>query len=210
MNKILPIKFKYLLLGVSVIFLGVSFYLFAAWQEPGQEAPEGNVNTPINTGSLPQSKTGRISATEFYDTNDPNYYLNPNGDSKLSGNLNVGNTTIKGDGTISANLNADKLDDLHAADLLAQGTGKGIYSLKCGIKVFPMCYHPTVGPTMPSEACTPLSCASGDVSLGTGCVYNYAEYVSSDVISTLNCQPRGFYLYPWSFAGYCERICRDE
>ena len=128
MRKFFSSKNITLVLGVLVICFAVGFYIFAAWQEPGQEAPEGNVSAPINTGSLPQSKSGRISAAEFYDANDPNYYLNPSGDSKLSGNLNLGSATIMGNGSISTNLNADKLDDLDAADLLAQSGGETVFT----------------------------------------------------------------------------------
>lgn len=126
MNKTILIKSNHILFGVLIVCFFLGSYLFA-WQEPSQEAPEGNVSTPLNTGSLPQSKSGRISATEFYDSNDPNYYLNPSGESKVLGNLMVGNTILKSDGSVSTNINADKLDDLNAADILAQSGGGGSF-----------------------------------------------------------------------------------
>jgi hypothetical protein len=82
MNKLVSPKITALTFGVLVIFFLAAFYV-VAWQEPTQAPPEGNVSTPINVGTDPQAKAGRISATEFYDYNDPNYYLNPSGQSKL-------------------------------------------------------------------------------------------------------------------------------
>jgi hypothetical protein len=69
--------------GVLVISFAIAFYV-VAWQEPTQAPPQGNVDAPINVGTEPQAKAGRISATEFYDYNDPNYYLNPSGQSALN------------------------------------------------------------------------------------------------------------------------------
>jgi len=77
--------------GILVICFVVAFYV-VAWQEPSQAPPEGNVPTPLNVGSVHQTKEGDLS---------------------------IGEADIKGDGSISTNLNADKLDDYHAADLLA-------------------------------------------------------------------------------------------
>ena len=146
MNKII-----FLIFSVLVICFGVAFYIIA-WQEPSQTAPEGNISTPINTGSLPQSKSGRISATEFYDVNDSNYYLNPDGSSNLSGDLNVGNIVIKKDGSISTNLNADKVDDLNAADLLAQ-SGGGATMVTWGGQQMGSCTS--------AEGCTTMNIAPG-------------------------------------------------
>lgn len=39
--------------------------------------------------------------------------------------LELGGTSVRADGSVSSNLNADKLDDYEAADLLAQGGGGG-------------------------------------------------------------------------------------
>jgi hypothetical protein len=95
MNKLVSPKITALTFGVLVIFFLAAFYV-VAWQEPTSAPPEGNVSTPINVGTEPQAKAGRISATEFYDYNDPNYYLNPSGSSNLGGDLTVGGGIILG------------------------------------------------------------------------------------------------------------------
>ena len=81
-------------LSGTILLLCFAFiYVAAVWQEPGQIPPEGNVATPINTGSLSQSKEGRISAAQFGDTDNQDYYLNPSGNSKLGGALTLKPTT---------------------------------------------------------------------------------------------------------------------
>lgn len=59
MNKL--IKVKYLLLGFLVaLILIVGYRVFAAWQPPGEDPPEGNVATPINTSNVGQVKGGGL------------------------------------------------------------------------------------------------------------------------------------------------------
>lgn len=78
------------LIGVLILTLVSGYFIFAAWTEPGSPPPDGNVSTPINVGIDPQAKAGRISATEFYDYNDPSYYVNPASQSVLS-KIKIGN-----------------------------------------------------------------------------------------------------------------------
>jgi len=91
MDKLLSPKITALAFGVLVVSFAVGFYVFA-WQEPTEAPPEGNVPTPINVSDTPQTKKG---------------------------DLTIGIAEIQGDGSMSPELNADKLDDYHAADLLA-------------------------------------------------------------------------------------------
>ena len=49
---------------------------------------------PINVGDDDQEKAGRISATEFYDVDDPDYYINPSGASKVSGSVSIGGNLV--------------------------------------------------------------------------------------------------------------------
>jgi len=103
MLKTISPKAVALSFGVLVLTLLAGFYIFA-WTEPdpGVIPPNGNVPSPLNTGSTAQTKTG---------------------------DLGVGSVLIKGNGNVSTNLNADKLDDYHAADLMAQtGGGHGTYA----------------------------------------------------------------------------------
>ena len=78
------------LISVFVLTLVSGYFIFAAWTEPTGPAPTLNVDPPINVGTDPQAKAARISATEFYDYNDPDYFVNPSGWSALSGNLGIG------------------------------------------------------------------------------------------------------------------------
>lgn len=97
MHKQISLKIVALTFGILTAVFLAAFYV-VAWQEPSQAPPGGNVATPINVGTAPQAKAGRISATEFYDYNDPSYYLNPSGNSVFGGDLTVG-----GSGNISGN-----------------------------------------------------------------------------------------------------------
>ena len=99
--------------GVLVICFAVAFYV-VAWQEPTQAPPGGNVPPPINVGTEAQTKEG---------------------------DLTIGIAEIHGDGSIGWNLNADLLDDYHAADLLA-GAGGGVNSVNAGTC---MTVSPTTG-----------------------------------------------------------------
>ena len=199
MNSIVSSKTIALTFGVLVVCFTAGFYIIA-WQEPSQTAPEGNVAAPLNTGSLPQSKSGSLSAPIFYDSQDSNYYLNPDGSSNLSGDLNVGNIVIKKDGSISTNLNADKVDDLNAADLLAAGGGS-IYSIKCAWSCADGTYDVMRSTVNCISTCAPGSCYTGDTSLGTGCA-GTGTGVSS-VYTASNAR------VGWTAVttGYCERIC---
>ena len=79
-------KLKPILFSLSVLILSFAAGVFIfAWTEPSLSPPEGNVPTPINVGAEPQAKAGRISATEFGDSNNPSYFLNPEGNSLLGG-----------------------------------------------------------------------------------------------------------------------------
>jgi len=108
MNQKVSPKIISLAFGILVICFVVAFYI-VAWQEPSQAPPEGNVPTPLNVGSTAQTKAGDLTIQGFLST---------------LKDFVVGNTTIKNDGSISPNLNSDKLDDYHAADLLAGGGSK--------------------------------------------------------------------------------------
>lgn len=63
-----------------------------AWTEPGFAPPAGNVDAPVNVGTTAQSKAGRLSVTEFYDSTDPSYYINPDGQTVFAGPIGIGTT----------------------------------------------------------------------------------------------------------------------
>lgn len=71
-----------LIFGILVICFVIGFYILA-WTEPTSSPPEGNVAAPLNTSISPQTKGGaltlydRITATGFYDSVFPNYFIDP-------------------------------------------------------------------------------------------------------------------------------------
>jgi len=128
MNNNTTFYLKGFLLGttISLCFLGIS--LLFAWTEPSSNPPNGNVASPLNVGSTSQIKSGKLGIAT--DGIDPNYGLTvgnsgnqlgikASGFSYFEKDIQVGTTVIKSDGSVSTNLNADKIDDYDAADLLA-------------------------------------------------------------------------------------------
>jgi len=55
-----------------------------SWSEPATPMPSG-YTAPLNTSSTAQTKTGEIGASSFRDADDPDYYMNPSGNSKILG-----------------------------------------------------------------------------------------------------------------------------
>ena len=94
---------KSLALVVSLLIVSsISGYLVYAsvWLGPPGIAPGNNVSQPINIGTTDQDKTGRISAVEFYDADDSSFYINPSGNSSISGELTIGGDISDGSKTI--------------------------------------------------------------------------------------------------------------
>lgn len=103
MNKQISPKITALTFGILTISFLAAFCV-VAWQEPSQVPPGGNAPTPLNVSATAQTKEGNLTI---------------NGILKTLQDMIVNIVTIKGDGSMSPNLNSDKLDDYHAADLLA-------------------------------------------------------------------------------------------
>jgi hypothetical protein len=91
--------------GVLVLLFAVGFYIFAAWTEPSQTPPAGNVSAPLNVGSTAQTKTGDLTLPKLYlnaGGNEGNIYsanliqgyndLNLQGDSANAVGLYIGRT----------------------------------------------------------------------------------------------------------------------
>ena len=81
-------KFKYLFFIVlSCLVVG---YAVFSWSEPTAPMPSG-YTALINTSSTAQTKTGEIGASMFRDADNSNYYINPSGNSVVSGTISGGN-----------------------------------------------------------------------------------------------------------------------
>ena len=86
-------KEKTLIFSLSaMLFLTASFLVYS-WSEPVTEMP-GTYSSPINTSGTAQTKSGDLSATSFIDSNDSNYYLNPSGNSVVSGTIKADRPTL--------------------------------------------------------------------------------------------------------------------
>ncbi|MDD5152541.1 MAG: hypothetical protein PHS95_00865 [Candidatus Pacebacteria bacterium] len=77
-----------------ILSLGLSYVY--AWTAPTQTAPAGNVSAPLNTSGTDQTKLGSLSFASFLDSNNTDYFLNPNGDSVLSNVLVTGGDVCTG------------------------------------------------------------------------------------------------------------------
>ncbi len=88
-------RFKIIGVLLSLFVLSLVFgFLIQAWTGPTSAPPGANLPRPINVGDDDQEKAGRISATEFYDVDDPDYYINPSGASKVSGSVSIGGNLV--------------------------------------------------------------------------------------------------------------------
>ena len=104
---------KFLPQIIASLFL-VGFVVYA-WTGPTQAPPNcppgsPGCDAPINVSTSSQYKAGALGIGGVFQAFS---------DAVFNGNVSVGTATIKGDGSVSANLNADKLDDYEAADLNA-------------------------------------------------------------------------------------------
>ncbi|MDD4661741.1 MAG: hypothetical protein PHG24_00460 [Candidatus Pacebacteria bacterium] len=71
----------------GLLFLTASFLVYS-WNEPTENMPS-NYSTPLNTSSTSQTKTGELGASSFIDADDNSYYINPSGNSVVSGTITV-------------------------------------------------------------------------------------------------------------------------
>ena len=79
-------KQKTLIFSLSaILFLALSFIVYS-WNEPTTNMPSG-YTAPLNTSSIAQTKTGEIGASMFRDADNGKYYINPSGDSVISGKI---------------------------------------------------------------------------------------------------------------------------
>ena len=92
-----------LILGVLTMSFLVGYLVFAAWTEPTQTPPGGNVPAPLNVGSVDQIKSGGLSVGAFVSqygtilanvsgnvgigTASPGYKLDITGDVRWTGTL---------------------------------------------------------------------------------------------------------------------------
>ncbi len=85
-------KQKFLIFSLSAMFFLAASIIVYSWTEP--TVMPSSYSPPINTSATAQTKTGEIGASVFRDADDSNYYINPSGDSIISGDITTsGNVT---------------------------------------------------------------------------------------------------------------------
>ncbi|MDD2227352.1 MAG: hypothetical protein PHH71_02075 [Clostridia bacterium] len=90
-------KQKILIFSLSILaFFLVSFVVYS-WSEPTGTMPT-SYTAPLNTSSTAQTKAGDLTAATFYDYNDSSYYIDPSGNSNISGKIITGTSTTSADG----------------------------------------------------------------------------------------------------------------
>lgn len=89
----------------ALVLTSIAGYLAFAWTEPTQAPPEGNVPTPINVGSVAQTKQGALqinadfTANRLLDSSDNSYYVDPANTSYsalFAGSIGIGTTNPQG------------------------------------------------------------------------------------------------------------------
>jgi len=91
---------KILIFSLSIIAISLTSYMVFGWSEPITTMP-GSYSIPINTSATSQTKAGEIGASSFIDADDPHYYINPSGLTKISGLLFAGSGDFNGDGVLN-------------------------------------------------------------------------------------------------------------
>ncbi len=67
----------------------------SAWTEPTGNPPAGNVSTPLNISATSQTKSGALSVSTLYDTNNTSYFIDPSAavSGTFAGNVGIGTTS---------------------------------------------------------------------------------------------------------------------
>ncbi|MDD4358767.1 MAG: hypothetical protein PHY30_03050 [Candidatus Pacebacteria bacterium] len=76
----------------GVLFLTVSFIVYS-WSEPTGNMPS-TYTPPINESIVAQYKRGILGAQEFRDSDNNGYYINPSGDSVISGSITTSGNIV--------------------------------------------------------------------------------------------------------------------
>lgn len=79
---------KPLILLLSLALLLATSFIVYSWTEPTTIMPNA-YTTPLNTSSNAQVKVGDLGASSFIDADNSNYYINPSGDSVVSGTITI-------------------------------------------------------------------------------------------------------------------------
>ena len=88
---------KYILIfSLSAIFFLSTALIAFSWTEVTTTMPS-SYTKPIDTSGTAQSKSGTLSAKAFYDYDNSTYYINPSGNSVISGKITTGTSTISTD-----------------------------------------------------------------------------------------------------------------
>lgn len=90
---------KILIIPFSILAVLLTSYVVFGWSEP--TTMPSTYTAPINTGPTSQTKIGEIGASSFIDAEDPNFYVNPDGLTKIFELLFAGSGDFNGDGELT-------------------------------------------------------------------------------------------------------------
>jgi len=87
---------KILIFSLSTLVLSLTAYMVFSWSEPTTTMP-GSYALPINTSATAQIKAGALTVPIIYDSNNSAYYIDPNGNSSISGKILSQTSTTSAD-----------------------------------------------------------------------------------------------------------------
>jgi len=115
MKKQISYKVVSLVFSILIICFAIGFYTFAAWQEPTQTQPGGNVDAPLNVSNINQIKKGSLG-------------LNSAGDAAVGLVVNHNALFLQGSvgiGTTSPSQKLDVSGQIHATGDICTDVGEG-------------------------------------------------------------------------------------
>jgi len=119
-------KQKILTLSLSIMLFLAASYIVYSWTEPTTTMPS-TYTTPLNTSGTAQFKTGELGASSFSDTDNPDYYLNPSGNSVVSGTITV-DRPIEADNVATKGYVDEKIAEVAGIVTGAQPLVNGVHS----------------------------------------------------------------------------------
>jgi len=87
---------KILIFSLSIIAISLTSYMVFGWSEPKTTMPSF-YSSPINTSATAQTKVGALTVPIIYDYNNSAYYIDPSGNSSISGKIISGTSTTSAD-----------------------------------------------------------------------------------------------------------------
>jgi hypothetical protein len=180
MKKQISPQIMSLTFAVLVICFVIGFYAFAAWQEPTQSQPGGNVPPPLNAGSSYQIKTGALRLGGLTVDNDTLLAVS-------AGNVGIGTTSPQAPAPNNQTGNLDANDVyLRSIGKWASQAGGTIKLSNCAWTAWTSCNASGGGDSV---------CPAGKVAIGVssqGCTSGSCDDITRCEHNRVNCCNIGF------------------